>query len=52
LTVTLKEHVAARAIASFAVHVTVVVPDANELPEAGVQLDVTGGVPPATVGAP
>src|SRR6185503_17502580 len=35
-----------------AVHVIVVVPAANTLADAGAQFDVTGGVPPVTIGAP
>src|ERR1017187_727488 len=51
-TITSSEQVACRLIASIAVHVTVVLPAGNVVPDAGAQLDVTGGVPPLAVGLP
>ena len=46
---TVKEHCAWRDAASTAVHDTAVVPTLNELPDAGVQVVVTGDVPPVAV---
>ena len=39
-------------IESDALHVTVVVPTSNDVPDSGVQVIVTGARPPLTVGAP
>src|SRR5262245_12723454 len=47
--VTVNEHCACREVASTALHETAVVPTLNELPDAGVQVVVTGDVPPLTV---
>jgi hypothetical protein len=51
VTTTLNVHVAVRAWASRAVHVSAVVPMANVDPDAGRQLAVTGAVPPPVFGA-
>jgi hypothetical protein len=51
VTVTTNEQVARWLPASVAVHVTVVAPAWNPLPEPGVQLVCTGAVPPAVAGA-
>src|SRR4051794_23528785 len=51
LTVTLNEHVACRACASFAAQLTVVVPSEKVDPDTGVQVVVTGAAPLLTVGA-
>jgi hypothetical protein len=48
-TVTLDEHVAVRPIASAALQFTGVDPIGNAEPDAGVQMTLTGGVPPLTV---
>ncbi len=50
VSVTVNEHCACREAASTAVHETAVVPTLNELPDAGVQVVVTGVAPPVTVG--
>jgi hypothetical protein len=49
--VTLKEHAAKRPSESDARQSTVVVPDENALPDAGVHTDATGGAPSAINGA-
>ena len=46
VTLTVKEQTADRAMASLAVHVTVVDPIGKVEPDAGAQVVVTGGVPP------